>query len=163
AGDDLRPPRAHQTRDIGAAEARQFDRSVRTATRRECGLLTSPNGPEDSDDVQARGRSRSRTCARRSGFPPPPCAGGWRGAGRREGTLARAGPLWLVRATLWHVRARHIAGSRRVVAGMSPCSMKQFFALALIAGALMVTSPGQARMVASKSQCLASCGSAIST
>ena len=22
-----------------------------TATRRECGLLTSPNGPEDSDDV----------------------------------------------------------------------------------------------------------------
>jgi hypothetical protein len=41
--------------------------------------------------------------------------------------------------------------------------MKQFFALALIAGALMVTSPGQARMVASTSQCLASCGSAIST
>jgi hypothetical protein len=23
-----------------------------TATRRECDLLTSPNGPEDSDDVQ---------------------------------------------------------------------------------------------------------------
>ena len=41
--------------------------------------------------------------------------------------------------------------------------MKQFFALALIAGALMITSPGQASMVASKSQCLASCGSAIST
>jgi hypothetical protein len=42
-------------------------------------------------------------------------------------------------------------------------SRKQFFTLALIAGALMVTSPGQASMVASKSQCVASCGSAIST
>ena len=29
--------------------------------------------------------------------------------------------------------------------------MKQFFTLALIAGALMVTSPGQARMVDSRS------------
>jgi hypothetical protein len=36
--------------------------------------------------------------------------------------------------------------------------MKPFLTLALIAGALMVTSPGQAGMVASKSQCLASCG-----
>jgi hypothetical protein len=41
--------------------------------------------------------------------------------------------------------------------------MKQFLTLTLIAGALMVTSPSQAGMVASKSQCLASCGSAIST
>ena len=50
-GRDPRPSRPDQTRDIGAAEARQFDRSVRTATRRECDLLTSSNGPEDSDDV----------------------------------------------------------------------------------------------------------------
>jgi hypothetical protein len=52
AGSDPRPPRADQTRDIGAAEARQFDRSIRTATCRECDLLTSPDGPEDSDHVQ---------------------------------------------------------------------------------------------------------------
>src|SRR5262249_32402150 len=54
AGSDPRPPRADQTRDIGATEARQFDRSIRTATRRECDWLTSPNGPEDSDDVQLK-------------------------------------------------------------------------------------------------------------
>jgi hypothetical protein len=41
--------------------------------------------------------------------------------------------------------------------------MKQFFTLALTAGTLMVTSPGHARMVASKSQCVASCGDAINT
>ena len=41
--------------------------------------------------------------------------------------------------------------------------MKQFLTLALIAGALMVTSPGHARMVASTSQCVASCGDAINT
>jgi hypothetical protein len=54
AGSGPRPPRTDQTRDIGAAEARQFDRSVRTAMRRECDLLTSPNGPEDSGDLQAK-------------------------------------------------------------------------------------------------------------
>jgi len=41
--------------------------------------------------------------------------------------------------------------------------MKLFVALARIAGALMVTSPGQASMVASKPQCFASCGNAISS
>jgi hypothetical protein len=41
--------------------------------------------------------------------------------------------------------------------------MKQFFTLALIAGALMVTSSGQARMVATRAQCVASCGGAVNT
>jgi hypothetical protein len=41
--------------------------------------------------------------------------------------------------------------------------MKQFFTLALMAAGLMVTSLAQARMVASKPQCIASCGDAINT
>jgi len=35
--------------------------------------------------------------------------------------------------------------------------MKQFFTLALIAGALMLSAPSQARMVATKAQCVAAC------
>jgi hypothetical protein len=40
--------------------------------------------------------------------------------------------------------------------------MKQFFTLALIAGALMLSAPSQARMVSTKAQCVASCGTALS-
>jgi hypothetical protein len=39
--------------------------------------------------------------------------------------------------------------------------MKQFFTLILIAGVLTVGAPGQARMVSTKSQCVAVCSSAI--
>jgi hypothetical protein len=40
--------------------------------------------------------------------------------------------------------------------------MKQFFTLALIAGALMLSAPSQARMVSTRAQCVASCGTALS-
>src|SRR5262249_43294867 len=51
AGDDLAPPCANQTRDAGAAQAGESERGMRKATGWECDLLTSPNGPEDSDDL----------------------------------------------------------------------------------------------------------------
>lgn len=59
--------------------------------------------------------------------------------------------------------ARHIAGSRLVLVGMSHPAlearsiMKQFFVLVLIGGALMVSSPGQARMVSSRPACVNAC------
>src|SRR4030095_10917894 len=40
--------------------------------------------------------------------------------------------------------------------------MKQFFILSLVAGVLMVSAPSQARQVSTRSQCLASCGTALS-
>ena len=52
AGGDLGPACADQTRDAGTATAVEAERGMTTATRRECDLLTSPNGPEDSDDLQ---------------------------------------------------------------------------------------------------------------
>src|SRR5712671_173728 len=55
ADDDLGSPRADQTRDAAPAEARESVRSLTTSTRRECLLLTSPNGPDDFDDVQSSG------------------------------------------------------------------------------------------------------------
>ena len=72
-GGDLGPPCADQTPDTGPAKARESERSMTTATRRECGLLTSPNGPEDSDDVQ--GGVPAGRCSRsekRGGAPRGP-------------------------------------------------------------------------------------------
>src|SRR5262249_12706131 len=65
--DDLGPSRADQARDAGAAQAGESDGGTRKATCRECDLLTSPNGPEDSDDVQVR-----RCCAWSAPSPPHP-------------------------------------------------------------------------------------------
>src|SRR5262249_36898280 len=60
AGDDLAPPCADQTRDAGAAQAGESERGMRKATCWEGDLLTSPNGPEDSDDVHATGGGGDR-------------------------------------------------------------------------------------------------------